>query len=71
MIEWKTIKKDGKPQEPCMCWINNIRAGTECHIAIYDPIRDIFKEYNPQSYSHPALEVTHYVQIPYAPMEEQ
>ncbi len=70
MTDWKSIKQDGKPVIHCMCYVCNIRSGSHCFVAIYDPHCDIFTEYDPHVYFHPALDVTHYVQLPWPPKEK-
>ncbi len=59
-----------KPKHDCTCYVANSKAGLDCFVALYVARWDIFREYNPQRYHSPALEVTHYVILPYAPQLE-
>jgi hypothetical protein len=53
-----------------MCYVSNIRSSGEGYLAIYDPNRDIFTQYDPSMFFHPVLDVTHYVELPWTPKEE-
>lgn len=70
MTEWKSIKEYGKPDDHCLCYINNVLAGMDCFLALYNPDRETFIEYDPTRYHKAALDVTHYVQLPWAPKKE-
>jgi hypothetical protein len=69
MSEWLSIKKDGKPKEDCTCYVMNSRANCDCCIATYRKHYEVFVLYDPKSSSHPAIDVTHYVILPYPFLE--
>jgi hypothetical protein len=63
----KWIPRDKKPKTDCICYVTNTRAGSYCFITMYDKKYDIFRQYNPNIREHPALDVTHYIVLPWAP----
>lgn len=65
MSEWISVSKHGKPKKECMTYVTNSRANCDCFLAIYNLCQDTFVLYDPTIYHHPAIEVTHYVILPY------
>jgi hypothetical protein len=70
-MNWISVK-DGKPKELCGCWVANNKHDVCLTLdALYYPDRDIWVAYDPKTYHHPCLEVTHYIIKPPIPAYER
>jgi len=65
-IEWKKYP-DEKPQDGSICYIYNDKARGSGYLAQYALAGGYFKQYDPIQYKLAALEVTHFVELPWPP----
>lgn len=61
--KWISIKEK-KPENDCRAYVMNERGGAVAFIALYRKRDDIFKQYDPNLYDHPCIEVTHWYPLP-------
>lgn len=70
MIDWISVS-DKFPDSDCMAYVCNSRCSRDCFLVIFDSYRKVWRQYDPKLYNHPALEVTHYIELPYCgPLED-
>lgn len=65
-MEWISVK-DRKPYSEygtSTVYVTNIKRGFFRCIALYYQEDDVFTEFNPESFTHPPLEVTHWFELP-------
>lgn len=62
-MDWFCIK-DKKPDKDITAYVTNIKAGVNCYVALYNKDCDYFILYNPSIYEKPAIEVTHWMELP-------
>lgn len=64
MTEWIDFSVE-KPKEPCLCWVMNSRRGAYGFVALWNDKYEYFEYQMGSSHLNPALDVTHYVVLPW------
>lgn len=67
-MKWKSIS-ESKPNKNCVCWVTNTKFTQQCKVVLYNVYIDCFYKSNEPDERFP-LEVTHWVELPYSPKDE-
>lgn len=65
-----TRLEERRPETDATVWVCNVNAGLACYVALYNTYNQTFKEFNPNVRDHPPLAITHWMYLPYPPLEE-
>jgi len=68
-MDWINVK-DRLPKEDTDVWVVNIKYGVAILRAIYNKYYDVFVLYNPKDIETITLDITHWIEIPELPNED-